>query len=74
MRKKIQKMFRKQTQKVVPAAERFAKWLVRSTFELFKLAALGYCVMLLISAPAVVEYVLASTVVFAAFYFTKIWK
>lgn len=60
--------------KVTPAIERFSKWLVRTAFELLKLASLAFTVMHLITATPVVEAVIASIMVFASVYFSKYWR
>lgn len=61
----------KQFNKAVPLVERFAKWVVRTVFELLKLAGLAFMVMHLIVAVLAVEIGIALIVVFAAAFLTK---
>lgn len=61
----------KQFNKAVPLVERFAKWVVRTVFELLKLAGLAFMVMHLIVAALAIEVSIAVIVVFAAAFLTK---
>jgi len=61
----------KQLNKAVPLVERFAKWVVRTVFELLKLAGLAFMVMHLIVAALAIEVGIAVIVVFAAAFLTK---
>lgn len=61
----------KQFNKAVPYVERFAKWVVRTIFELLKLAGLAFMVMHLIVAALAIEIGIALIVVFAAAFLTK---
>lgn len=51
----------------VPAIERFAKWLVRTVFELAKLAALAWTLLSLISAPLYLEVTIVAIIVAVAY-------
>lgn len=51
----------------LPAIESFAKWLVRTSFELIKLAALAWTLLNLISAPMYIELPVVAIIVAVAY-------
>jgi len=61
----------KQFNKAVPVIELVSRWVVRTAFELLKLAALAYTVMHVIGAVFIVETVIAAIIVFSASYIPR---
>lgn len=62
---------KKQLNKAVPYFERFAKWVVRTAFELLQLGTVGLTTMSLINGHRVVEYAMSGLMVAVTFAVTR---
>ncbi len=63
--------FKKQLNRAKPKLEAFAKWVVRTAFEVAQLGTVGLTTMTLITANRYVEYALSGMVIAVTYAVTK---